>query len=153
MGETEDKESGLRAVQIYWLRERKNWGTKTKKKWQKERTGNSKVRIKNTLLAREMKSDRRRRRRCGGRIKVQKKKTFSFFIFWNTIISRRRKNWLDSWLICDQVCFKFVWSPSTSCPRLKSTLARIQISCPRFKSPFFSFVESPDQIWNHSLAC
>ena len=30
-----------------------------------------------------------------------------------------RKNWQDSWLEGDQVCFEFVWSPSTSCPRLK----------------------------------
>ena len=32
-----------------------------------------------------------------------------------------RKNWQDSWLEGDQVCFEFVWSPSTSCPRLKKS--------------------------------
>ena len=31
------------------------------------------------------------------------------------------QEWLDSWLKGDQVCFKFVWSPSTSCPGFKSS--------------------------------
>ena len=35
-----------------------------------------------------------------------------------------RKNWQDSWLEGDQVCFEFVWSPSTSCPRLKKKSTR-----------------------------
>ena len=30
----------------------------------------------------------------------------------------------DSWLKGDQVCFEFVWSPSTSCPGFKSSLTR-----------------------------
>ena len=36
----------------------------------------------------------------------------------------------DSWLKGDQVCFEFVWSPSTSCPGFKASLTRkeIQIS-------------------------
>ena len=37
------------------------------------------------------------------------------------------KRWLDSWLKGDQVCFKFVWSPSTSCLGLKS---------PKYQSAF-----------------
>ena len=34
----------------------------------------------------------------------------------NTWDRQMEKEWLDSWLKGDQVCFRFVWSPSTSCP-------------------------------------
>ena len=47
-------------------------------------------------------------------------------IGWST--PSKYVEWLDSWLKGDQVCFKFVWSPSTSCPGFKSTIARIQIN-------------------------
>ena len=46
---------------------------------------------------------------------------FDWVIYTSSIIEpSKHVEWLDSWLKGDQVCFKFVWSPSTSCLGLKS---------------------------------
>ena len=52
----------------------------------------------------------------------------------------KKKQWLDSWLKGDQMCFKLVWSPSTSCLGFKShlfeSLSLFVISYQTSKGPF-----------------
>ena len=74
-------------------------------------------RIKPQSSAEENQYSRRKKKNCNWKSEPEK--------IYNKVkeedFQDGRKNWQDSWLEGDQVCFEFVWSPSTSCPRLKKS--------------------------------